>query len=108
MPQTIYCDESGFTGPYLSDKEQPHFVYTSVAISAESATELVRDARENFPIRSPEIKGSTLIKSAKGLDLRKFTSKISTVDLRPWLSTCAALRENRRTDLDAITLCLLE
>lgn len=40
MAQTIYCDESGFTGNNLSDLDQPYFVYADVAITPEEATEI--------------------------------------------------------------------
>lgn len=65
MIQTIYCDESGFTGAKLSDKQQPHFVYTSVAITSGRAADIVREVRERFRPQSPEIKGSLLVKSAR-------------------------------------------
>ena len=63
---TIFCDESGFTGTRLSDKDQPHFVYASVAVSPDRAEEIVRETRERFRIGGKELKGSSLVKSPKG------------------------------------------
>jgi hypothetical protein len=72
MPQTIYCDESGFTGPHLFDKQQPFFVYSSVAISPDLADDVVAKARKDFGLHSDEIKGSKLIKSARGRKVLSF------------------------------------
>lgn len=66
MIQTIYCDESGFTGTKLSDKDQPHFVYASVAVAPDRAGEIVRETRERFRIEGQELKGNSLIKFARG------------------------------------------
>ena len=62
----IYCDESGFTGAKLSDKDQTHFVYASVAMSVDRAAEIVREVREHNRINTAEIKGSSLLKSPRG------------------------------------------
>jgi hypothetical protein len=64
--QTIYCDESGFTGTRLSDKEQPHFVYASIAIPPDRAGEIVQKTRERFRIEGQELKGNSLVKFARG------------------------------------------
>jgi len=72
MPQTIFCDESGFTGTRLSDEAQPYFVYASVALSPEKADEIVRKAIKDFRLQSSEIKGSKLSKSDKGRKVLSF------------------------------------
>ncbi|MGA9305676.1 MAG: DUF3800 domain-containing protein [Candidatus Sulfotelmatobacter sp.] len=64
--QTIYCDESGFTGTRLSDKDQPHFVYASVAVTPHRASEIVTETRQRFRIEGQEIKGNSLVKFARG------------------------------------------
>jgi len=66
MTQTIYCDESGFTGAKLSDKAQPHFVYTSVAITPDRAAEIVQEGRRLSRTQLPEIKGQSLLKHTRG------------------------------------------
>lgn len=66
---TIFCDESGFTGTHLSDESQPYFVYASVAIPSGKADELVEKAIKDFRIQSEELKGSRLVKYAKGRTL---------------------------------------
>jgi hypothetical protein len=66
MIQTIYCDESGFTGTNLSDKDQPFFVYTSLALDALKAEELVTQVIRDFHLQSDEIKGSKLVKFSRG------------------------------------------
>ena len=66
MSQPIYCDESGFTGPNLSDGEQPFFVYTSVAISEALASEILAKVNKDFKLQSQEIKGRVLVKSSRG------------------------------------------
>ena len=64
--QTIYLDESGFTGNNLSDINQPIFVYGSVAISSEHADHLHSDVISRFKINSPELKGMNLVKHKSG------------------------------------------
>jgi Protein of unknown function (DUF3800) len=66
MIQTIYCDESGFTGNNLSDKDQPLFVYTSIALNPQRAAELVAQVMRDFRLQAAEIKGSRLLKSLRG------------------------------------------
>jgi hypothetical protein len=66
MIETIYCDESGFTGTNLSDKEQPLFVYASIALSPQRADELVTQVIRDFRLQATELKGSKLVKSERG------------------------------------------
>jgi hypothetical protein len=40
-PQTIYFDEAGYTGNKLLDRDQPYFVYASVAIDETEARQTV-------------------------------------------------------------------
>ena len=48
--QTIYFDESGFTGANLLHEEQPTFVYASVALDPSDATELQQEVLRRFRI----------------------------------------------------------
>jgi hypothetical protein len=66
MSQSIYCDESGFTGTNLSDREQPFFVYASVAISETAAAEIVAKVVRDFKLQSRELKGRVLVRSERG------------------------------------------
>jgi len=52
---TIFCDESGYTGPNLLD-EQRYYVYSSVAMSHELAAEIEAKLRTDFRINSKELK----------------------------------------------------
>jgi Protein of unknown function (DUF3800) len=65
-PQSVYCDESGFTGTHLSDEEQPFFVYTSVAITADEANAIVSEGRSRFRVQAHELKGGSFLKTQKG------------------------------------------
>jgi hypothetical protein len=66
VPQTILCDESGFTGNDLSNADQPHFVYAGIAISPEEADEIKTSAIQAYQVNGNELKGKQLIKHAKG------------------------------------------
>lgn len=66
--KTVYCDESGFTGNNLLSEEQPHFVYSSVAVGHANADKIVAQAIKSFRLQMPEIKGSKLTKSHRGKD----------------------------------------
>ena len=62
----IACDEAGHTGPELLDKDQRYFAYASVAITDAEASEIVRQARANYPVQMPELKASRLMGSTQG------------------------------------------
>ena len=62
----IYCDESGFSGNNLLDKDQQFFVFASVAITPERADELVKMVRRDFKIQAKELKGRQLLRTSKG------------------------------------------
>lgn len=64
--RTIYCDESGFTGNNLLQRDQPWFVMSAVGIDAARATGLVEQAKKDFKLQLPELKGSKLVGSARG------------------------------------------
>lgn len=57
----IYCDESGFTGDNMLDKDQPYFSYASVNISEDEAEEKVNLIKKKYNIRLEEIKGKVLL-----------------------------------------------
>jgi hypothetical protein len=55
VAHTIFCDESGYTGPNLLD-EQRFYVYASVAMPHDLACEVVAKLRTDFQINSKELK----------------------------------------------------
>jgi hypothetical protein len=65
-PQEIYCDESGFTGNNLLNKNQPYFTYASIAIRNEEAKDFVDQLISDFNIQGGELKGQRLLKYNKG------------------------------------------
>lgn len=85
--QDIYCDEYGYSGDYMMDKEQPYFVYSSVAIDEKTATDIICHVRESFRIQGEELKGSKMIKFNSGrkaiieiMDMLQGRGKISISD----------------------------
>ena len=66
--QTIYLDEAGFTGNNLLDDAQPWFVFASIAIDENSASELRSEMRSRFKIHDNELKGANLVKRNRGRD----------------------------------------
>jgi Protein of unknown function (DUF3800) len=62
----VYLDEAGFSGNYLSDKNSPIFVFSSVAIPAAEAEECVDRVVRDFRIQGGELKGKNLTKTAAG------------------------------------------
>src|SRR5260370_11999143 len=66
MPQTIFCDESGFTENDLSNVDQPHFVYAGIAITPEEANEIKDRVIREYQVNGNELKGKKLVKYAKG------------------------------------------
>lgn len=51
MPRTIYCDEAGFTGNNLLDREQPFFAFATVAIEPEAAKDVVAKTVRDYGIQ---------------------------------------------------------
>ena len=64
--QTIYFDESGFTGNNLLNLDQPAFVYTSVAIDPQNASRLHNELVSRFHLRGKELKGKNLVRYSRG------------------------------------------
>lgn len=64
--QTIYFDESGFTGNNLLNLDQPAFVYAGIAIDPDDASRLHSEIISRFNIRSRELKGKYLVRTGKG------------------------------------------
>jgi hypothetical protein len=86
-PEDIYCDEHGYSGDYMMDKEQPYFVYSSIAIDEKTARDIISGIKKNFRIQGEELKGSKLIKFNNGrkailqiLDLIRDRAKLSISD----------------------------
>lgn len=65
-PQTIYGDEAGFSGNNLFHDSQPYFVYCTLAITHDRAEELVLQAKRNFRLTNPELKGQRLLRHPRG------------------------------------------
>lgn len=68
LPTTIYCDEAGYSGNNLFDDEQPHFVYSSVAVDPQEAEEVVKQTIKDFRLQLDELKGSKLVRTNRGKD----------------------------------------
>jgi hypothetical protein len=66
MALTIYCDESGFSGPNQFLSEQRYFVYASVAISHDEAVEIVKKMRADSRTQANELKFENLSKNPRG------------------------------------------
>lgn len=60
MVTTIYCDDAGFTGDNLLQREQPFFGFAAVAVEPEEAGELVDRLCERFGVVGAELKGRIL------------------------------------------------
>ncbi len=63
---TIFCDEAGFTGNNLLDREQEVFVYVGLAITPERAKAVVDQTIRDFQLQGVELKGSRLLKTDAG------------------------------------------
>lgn len=66
MSQSIYFDESGFTGNNLLNERQNYFAYASVATNPEEAESLVRKIIKDYRVQGSELKGKNLVKFNKG------------------------------------------
>ncbi len=64
--QTIYFDESGYTGNHLLSPDQPAFVYASVAIDPSDAYQLHSEMLSRFHIQGKELKGRNLVRYERG------------------------------------------
>ncbi|AFZ33556.1 MULTISPECIES: DUF3800 domain-containing protein [Cyanophyceae] len=64
--QEIYCDEAGFTGNNLMDKQQPYFAYASVAINEDEAKECVDKVTKDCQLEGNELKGKNLLRHDRG------------------------------------------
>jgi len=62
----IYCDESGYTGSDLLEKNQPYFVYSAVNFSEKQLTEIKEYIYKNYNVQNNEIKGKLLVNNTKG------------------------------------------
>jgi uncharacterized protein DUF3800 len=71
MPETLHiaCDESGYTGPDLLQKDQQYFAYASVAIDDAEADDLIQRARAAHAVQMPELKARALLGSERGRSL---------------------------------------
>jgi hypothetical protein len=65
----VSCDEAGYTGPDLLQKDQRMFAFGSVAVSAAEAFEIIQKARSDHPVQMPELKASKLLATERGRKL---------------------------------------
>lgn len=65
-PQSIYCDESGFSGNNLLDPAQPYFTYASVAITETHAHSIVDATLAEYHISGTELKARRLLRYNQG------------------------------------------
>ena len=90
----IFCDESGFTGNQLLDKEQQVFSYASVAIDSAAAADLVDRVRQKYRLKAVELKGGDLLKQRNGRQaiaeiLRALEGQfLVAVHLKPYALAC--------------------
>ena len=66
--KTIYLDEAGATGNHLLDPEQPFFVYASLGLEENEASDIHSKMVNRFRIQAPELKGSSLARRPQGKD----------------------------------------
>jgi hypothetical protein len=59
----VFCDEAGFTGNNLLDREQEVFVFAGAAIGEDRAREIVERIVCDFRLNGAELKGSRLMKT---------------------------------------------
>ena len=59
-PRAIWCDESGYTGNDLTNREQPVFAYAAHDLTASESEELVKQIRSSRsrPIQAEELKAA--------------------------------------------------
>lgn len=76
----IYCDEAGYSGENLLDKDQPFFVYSGIRLDQDELHEAIKLIYDNFPIETDpatgkkyEVKGNKLVKTTIG---KKTTIKL--------------------------------
>jgi hypothetical protein len=72
---TIYCDESGFSGNNLLDREQAFFVFATVAMEPDEARALAQKAVRDFRLQGNELKGSRLLRTPSGRNAISFLIK---------------------------------
>lgn len=62
---TIYCDESGYTGADLLEKNQPYFVFSGVSLTEDLKNEIKDLIHFNYRVQG-EIKGKNLVQNDLG------------------------------------------
>lgn len=60
---TVFSDESGYTGPNLTNRKQPYFVLATISLDEQEAKALRNDIFGS--VRSGELKHSSLARNAK-------------------------------------------
>jgi hypothetical protein len=80
--QEIYCDEAGFTGNNLMDKDQLYFAFASVAINEEKAKEYVSKISKDFNLQGNELKGIKILKLNRGKQAIEYILKELTDNIK--------------------------
>lgn len=68
---TLFCDESGFTGQDLLNPDQRYFSYSSVLIDPVEADEIVAQLKIDYPL-AKELKGSRMMGNSPGRKAAEF------------------------------------
>lgn len=68
---TLFCDESGFTGQDLLNPDQRYFSYSSVLIDSAEANEIVTQVKTDYPL-GKELKGSRMLGNSPGRKAAEF------------------------------------
>lgn len=62
---TIYCDESGYSGVNLLEKNQPYFVFSGVCLTEDLQQEIAELIHSKYKVQG-EIKGKNLVQNDLG------------------------------------------
>jgi hypothetical protein len=65
----LACDEAGNTGPFLLDKDQRFFAFSSVSVDDAEADAIIREGLRLYPVQMPELKASRLLRTPRGQSL---------------------------------------
>ncbi|PHR47768.1 MAG: hypothetical protein COA32_07390 [Fluviicola sp.] len=69
----IFCDESGFTGDDLLQRDQPYFTYSAVQLDDDVTNEIIEYIHSNYNVQNKnEIKGKNLVQNSKGQKVIKY------------------------------------
>jgi len=78
----VFCDEAGFTGNNLLDREQEVFVYAGVAMEEARAQQIVERTVHDFRLPCTELRGSRLLKYPRGREAITYILKTCSEQVR--------------------------